>query len=150
MVRQRAPYWMYSLRSCAVTSPPSVRRLRLEREGLGFARNVQYAILFDRLLRFPITGSRVRNYDGLGGQLRCSPTCTRVGIWPGPTTSSRSTGIGWPMGVIALRADEIFALYKRRGDRPHKLQHWRRRTTWCARSLPPASGPSGSPRCELR
>ena len=25
--------------------------------------------LFDRLFRFPITGDRVRNYDGLGGQL---------------------------------------------------------------------------------
>ena len=31
--------------------------------------HVQYAILFDRLFRFPITGNRVRNYDGLGGQL---------------------------------------------------------------------------------
>ena len=30
---------------------------------------MQYAILFDRILRFPITGNRVRNYDGLGGQL---------------------------------------------------------------------------------
>jgi hypothetical protein len=30
---------------------------------------VQYAVLFDRLFRFPITGDRVRNYDGLGGQL---------------------------------------------------------------------------------
>ena len=30
---------------------------------------VQYAVLFDRLFRFPITGGRVRNYDGLGGQL---------------------------------------------------------------------------------
>jgi hypothetical protein len=30
---------------------------------------VQYAILFDRLFRFPITGLAVRNYDGLGGQL---------------------------------------------------------------------------------
>ena len=30
---------------------------------------MQYAILFDRLFRFPVTGSRVRNYDGLGGQL---------------------------------------------------------------------------------
>ena len=30
---------------------------------------MQYAILFDRLLRFPITGPRMRNYDGLGGQL---------------------------------------------------------------------------------
>ena len=33
------------------------------------ARYVQYAILFDRIFRFPVTGSRVRNYDGLGGQL---------------------------------------------------------------------------------
>ena len=38
-------------------------------EGFAFARYVQYAILFDRLFRFPVTGSRVRNYDGLGGQL---------------------------------------------------------------------------------
>ena len=30
---------------------------------------MQYAILFDRLFRFPVTGDRVRNYDGLGGQL---------------------------------------------------------------------------------
>ena len=36
---------------------------------MAFARYVQYAILLDRLLRFPITGSRIRNYDGLGGQL---------------------------------------------------------------------------------
>ncbi len=36
---------------------------------MAFARHVQYAILLDRLLRFPITGARVRNYDGLGGQL---------------------------------------------------------------------------------
>ena len=28
-----------------------------------------YVTLFDRLFRFPITGTRVRNYDGLGGQL---------------------------------------------------------------------------------
>ena len=30
---------------------------------------VQYAVIFDRIFRFAITGSRVRNYDGLGGQL---------------------------------------------------------------------------------
>jgi hypothetical protein len=43
--------------------------VKLEAEGFAFARHVQYAILFDRLFRFPVTGSRVRNYDGLGGQL---------------------------------------------------------------------------------
>ena len=30
---------------------------------------MQYAVIFDRIFRFAITGSRVRNYDGLGGQL---------------------------------------------------------------------------------
>ena len=55
----------------AALRPDRVRRGRASsrREGFAFARHVQYAILFDRLFRFPITGSRVRNYDGLGGQL---------------------------------------------------------------------------------
>jgi hypothetical protein len=43
--------------------------VRLEHEGQPYGPMVQYAILFDRLFRFPITGERVRNYDGLGGQL---------------------------------------------------------------------------------
>ena len=30
---------------------------------------MQYAVIFDRIFRFAITGTRVRNYDGLGGQL---------------------------------------------------------------------------------
>ena len=38
-------------------------------QGVAHARLVQYAIVLDRLFRFPITGDRVRNYDGLGGQL---------------------------------------------------------------------------------
>ncbi len=33
------------------------------------ACDVQYAVLFDRMFRFPVTGDRNRNYDGLGGQL---------------------------------------------------------------------------------
>ncbi len=69
MVRQRAPYWMYSLEELRCDLTAFGEAVELEREGLSFARNVQYAILFDRLLRFPITGTRVRNYDGLGGQL---------------------------------------------------------------------------------
>ena len=36
---------------------------------LEHAKLVQYAVIFDRIFRFAITGSRVRNYDGLGGQL---------------------------------------------------------------------------------
>jgi hypothetical protein len=69
MIRQRSPYWMYSLEELRCDLTAFGEAVKLEREGVAFARYVQYTILFDRLFRFPITGSRVRNYDGLGGQL---------------------------------------------------------------------------------
>src|SRR4051812_6447561 len=69
MTRQRMPYWMSSLEELRCDLTAFSQAMELERNGFAFARNVQYAILFDRLFRFPITGSRKRNYDGLGGQL---------------------------------------------------------------------------------
>ena len=68
MIRQRLPYWMYSLEELRVDLATYGTAGELAGT-FPFARYVQYAILFDRLLRFPITGNRVRNYDGLGGQL---------------------------------------------------------------------------------
>ena len=69
MIRQRSPYWMYSLEELRCDLTAFGEAAKLERQGHSSARHVQYAILFDRLFRFPVTGSRVRNYDGLGGQL---------------------------------------------------------------------------------
>jgi hypothetical protein len=69
MIRQRSPFWMYSLEELRCDLNAFSEAVKLERDGFAFARYVQYAILFDRLFRFPITGTRVRNYDGLGGQL---------------------------------------------------------------------------------
>ncbi len=68
MIRQRSPYWMYALEELRCDLTAFGEAVKLEREGFAFARHVQYAILFDRLFRFPLTGNRVRNYDGLGGQ----------------------------------------------------------------------------------
>ena len=137
MVRQRAPYWMYSLEELRCDLTTFGEAVTLEREGLGFARNVQYAILFDRLLRFPITGSRVRNYDGLGGQLLFA--YLHKGGYLAWTDNQLS--IDWDRvadGVIALR-DEIFALYRSGIDRT-KLQHWSAAHDLVARYVPPASG----------
>jgi Family of unknown function (DUF6421) len=137
MVRQRAPYWMYSLEELRCDLTTFGEAVTLEREGLGFARNVQYAILFDRLLRFPITGSRVRNYDGLGGQLLFA--YLHKGGYLAWTDNQLS--IDWDRvadGVIGLR-DEIFALYKSGIDRT-KLQHWAAAHDLVARFVPPASG----------
>jgi hypothetical protein len=69
MIRQRSPYWMYSLEELRCDLTAFGEAVELEAEGLAIGRHVQYAIVFDRLFRFPITGPRVRNYDGLGGQL---------------------------------------------------------------------------------
>src|SRR6202012_3920064 len=69
MIRQRAPYWMYALEELRCDLTAFTQALELEADGVSAARYVQYSILLDRLLRFPITGPRVRNYDGLGGQL---------------------------------------------------------------------------------
>ena len=69
MIRQRSPYWMYSLEELRCDLTAFGEAVTLEREGFAFARHAQYAIVFDRLFRFPLTGDRVRNYDGLGGQL---------------------------------------------------------------------------------
>ena len=137
MVRQRAPYWMYSLEELRCDLTTFGEAVTLEREGLAFARNVQYAILFDRLLRFPITGPRVRNYDGLGGQLLFAYLHAGGYLhW----TDNRLT-FEWPRvaeGVLALR-DEVFALYRAGIDRT-KLQHWSAAHDLVAQFVPAATG----------
>ena len=69
MIRQRSPYWMYALEELRCDLTAFGEAVKLEAEGFPLAPHIQYAILFDRLFRFPVTGTRVRNYDGLGGQL---------------------------------------------------------------------------------
>jgi hypothetical protein len=137
MIRQRAPYWMYSLEELRCDLTAFAQAVELERSGVAFARYVQYAILLDRLLRFPITGSRVRNYDGLGGQLLFA-YLHRHGYlhW----TDNQLT-IEWERvaeGVAGLR-DEIAELYRSGIDRT-KLQHWSAAHDLVAASVPSASG----------
>ncbi len=137
MIRQRAPYRMYSLEELRCDLTAFGHAVTLEAEGVGFARYVQYSILLDRLLRFPITGSRIRNYDGLGGQLLFA-FLHRHGYlhW----TDNQLT-IEWDRiseGVAALR-HEVEELYRLGIDRT-KLQHWAAAHDLVAASVPPASG----------
>lgn len=69
MIKQRMPFWMYALEELRCDLSTFRETLVLEAEGDRLAKYIRYAILFDRLFRFPITGGRVRNYDGLGGQI---------------------------------------------------------------------------------
>ena len=121
MIRQRSPYWMYSLEELRCDLTAFGEAVRLEGEGFRFARYVQYAILFDRLFRFPITGTRVRNYDGLGGQLLFAYLHKHGFVhW----TDNRLT-VEWDRvadGVQALRA-MVEELYRAGIDRS-KVAHW--------------------------
>ena len=69
MIKQRMPFWMYALEELRCDLTTFRETVKLEAEGVYLARFARLAILFDRLFRFPITGDRVRNYDGLGGQI---------------------------------------------------------------------------------
>jgi hypothetical protein len=137
MIRQRSPYWMYSLEELRCDLTAFGEAVKLEREGFPFARHVQYAILFDRLFRFPVTGTRVRNYDGLGGQLLFA-FLHREGYlhW----TDNRLT-IDWDRiadGVGALHA-RVQDLYHSGIDRS-KLGQWCAAHDLVAEYVPPAQG----------
>ncbi len=69
MIKQRMPYWMYALEELRCDLSTYRETLSLDEQGVYLGRFIRQAIVFDRLFRFTITGSRVRNYDGLGGQI---------------------------------------------------------------------------------
>ena len=116
MIKQRMPYFLYSLEELRCDLTAFREAVRLEGTGIGHARLVQYAILFDRIFRFAITGSRVRNYDGLGGQLLFAWLHQRrVLHW----TDNRLT-VDWADVADAVTAlgEAIDDLYWRSIDRP--------------------------------
>ncbi len=134
MIKQRMPYFLYSLEElrCDLTAFRECVSLQArlsarddlddaEKAMLEHAELVQYAVIFDRIFRFAITGSRVRNYDGLGGQLLFAWLHQRrVLHW-----TDTSLAFDWdevPAAVVAL-ADAIDELYWRSIDRP-KTAHW--------------------------
>ncbi len=121
MIKQRMPYFLYSLEELRCDLTAFRESVRLEGTGIAHARLVQYAIIFDRIFRFAITGSRVRNYDGLGGQLLFAWMHQhRVLHW----TDNRLT-IDWEDAteVVLELGRRIEDLYWRSIDRP-KTSHW--------------------------
>jgi hypothetical protein len=136
MIKQRMPFFLYSLEElrCDLTAFRESVRLEkdlssrerselseAEAETLRHARLVQYAVIFDRIFRFTLTGSRVRNYDGLGGQLLFAWLHQhRVLHW-----TDTSLAIDWDAvpDVVVQLGDAIDELYWRSIDRP-KVAHW--------------------------
>ncbi|MHB9849303.1 DUF6421 family protein [Streptomyces krungchingensis] len=121
MIKQRQPFWMYGLEELRCDLTAFKEAVKLEGEGNAHGRDVQYAVLFDRMFRFPVSGDRVRNYDGLGGQLLFAYLHKHdVVRW----TDNR-LHIDWQRApqVTNQLCAEIEDLYRAGIDRP-KLVHW--------------------------
>ncbi|MDF0530007.1 DUF6421 family protein [Tsukamurella sp. 8F] len=134
MIRQRMPYFLYALEElrCDLTAfreAAAVRRRlaalpvpdAVDLATVEHARMVQYAVVFDRIFRFAITGTRVRNYDALGGQLVFA-WLHQHGVLHWTDTALRFDWSGVP-GAMAALGEAIDGLYWRSIDRP-KAAHW--------------------------
>ncbi|NNG37805.1 hypothetical protein HJ588_00755 [Flexivirga sp. ID2601S] len=121
MIKQRMPFWMYALEELRCDLNTFRQAVALEAEGQPYARSVQLAILFDRLFRFPITGDRVRNYDGLGGQLMFAYLHKNNALhW-----TDNKLSFDWrrvPEVVVAL-CEDVERLYRSGIDRS-RVGHW--------------------------
>ncbi len=122
MIKQRMPYWMYALEELRCDLNAFRQAVLLQREGVTpYGEYVQYAMLFDRMLRFPITGERVRNYDGLGGQLLFA-YLHKNGVvhWTDNTLSIDWTELA---GAVVALSDEVEEFYRDGIDRS-RVGHW--------------------------
>ena len=127
MIKQRMPYFLYSLEElrCDLTAFREAVKIEKDEDASPEARKhatlVQYAVIFDRIFRFAITGSRVRNYDGLGGQLLFAwMHQNHVLHW-----TDGKLSIDWEdvADVVIRLGANIEDLYWRSIDRP-KTAHW--------------------------
>ncbi|MET9685958.1 DUF6421 family protein [Streptomyces coeruleorubidus] len=121
MIKQRQPFWMYGLEELRCDLTAFKEAVKLAQDGVPQARDVQVAVLFDRMFRFPVTGERVRNYDGLGGQLLFAYLHKHdVVRW-----TDNKLSIDWERApqVTNQLCAEIEQLYRDGIDRP-KLVHW--------------------------
>ncbi|WP_165989865.1 DUF6421 family protein [Streptomyces sp. YIM 98790] len=137
MIKQRQPFWMYGLEELRCDLTAFHEAVRLEADGFPQGRDVQYAILLERLFRFPVTGERVRNYDGLGGQLLFAYLHKHDALrW----TDNRLS-LDWDRAreVTDRLRREIGQLYRDGIDRP-KLVHWLKAYELVAAYLAPHPG----------
>jgi hypothetical protein len=127
MIKQRMPFFLYSLEELRCDLTAFKESVLIEKdetaseEARKHAKLVQYAVIFDRIFRFAITGSRVRNYDALGGQLLFAWMHQhRVLHWTDGKLSIDWKDVAGVVVELALRVEE---LYWRSIDRP-KTAHW--------------------------
>ncbi len=134
MIKQRMPYWMYGLEELRCDLSTFRETTALEEQGVVLAPYVRHAILFDRLFRFPTTGERVRNYDGLAGQIIFA-WLHKAGVvrW-----TDNTLVIDWSRVQESMDAlcDEVETLYREGIDRS-RLGHWLAAYEFVSSLVPP-------------
>lgn len=134
MIRQRQPFWMYALEELRCDLATFREMVALEPRGVPAARHVRTAILCDRLFRFPTTGDRVRNYDGLAGQILFAWLHRRRAVrW-----ADNVLAIDWRSvdpAVVEL-CDQVESLY-RAGIERSRIGHWLAAHEFVAGLVPP-------------
>ncbi|MFB9368897.1 DUF6421 family protein [Kitasatospora sp. NPDC001664] len=148
MIKQRSPFWMYGLEELRCDLTAFKEAVKLEAEGYPQGRDVQYAILFDRMFRFTVSGDRVRNYDGMGGQLLFAYLHKNDALrWRDNRLSIDWTRVAEVTNALCA---EIETLYRDGIDRP-KTAHWIAAYELVSKYLTPhpastwAKGPEGLP-----
>ena len=127
MIKQRMPFFLYGLEELRCDLTAFRECVKIERGGSAdpetrhHARLVQYAVVFDRIFRFAMTGTRTRNYDAVAGQLMFA-WMHQHGVlhW-----TNNKLSIDWAAlpDVVVELGDAIDELYWRSIDRP-KIAHW--------------------------
>jgi hypothetical protein len=127
MIKQRMPFYLYGLEElrCDLTAfREAVSLLRAKKTDSVTRKHAQlvlYAVVFDRIFRFPLTGSRVRNYDSVAGQLLFA-WLHQHGVLHWTDTQLSIEWEAMPDVVVQL-SDRINELYWKSIDRP-KIVHW--------------------------
>jgi hypothetical protein len=127
MIKQRMPFYLYGLEElrCDLTAfREAVSLLRTKKTDSVTRKHAQlvlYAVVFDRIFRFPLTGSRVRNYDSVAGQLLFA-WLHQNGVLHWTDTQLSIDWEAMPDVVVQL-SDRINELYWKSIDRP-KIVHW--------------------------
>ncbi len=127
MIKQRMPFYLYGLEElrCDLTAfREAVSLLRTKKTDSVTRKHAQlvlYAVVFDRIFRFPLTGSRVRNYDSVAGQLLFA-WLHQHGVLHWTDTQLSIDWEAMPDVVVQL-SDRINELYWKSIDRP-KSVHW--------------------------
>jgi hypothetical protein len=137
MIKQRMPYWMYALEELRCDLNTYRETTALQAKGVVLAPQVRYAILFDRLFRFPTSGTRVRNYDGLGGQIMFS-WLHRNGVlnWTDNTLSIDWLTVDDAVVELCQRVGELY----RAGIDRSRLGHWLAAHEFVSELVPPHPG----------